>query len=153
MEECGGAARLEVVGDVTGTWDPERLAEALSNIAGNAVRYARPGTTVVVRARSEGGVVIVEIINQGDPISPEVLPFIFEPFRQATHERSKGGNLGLGLYIAKQIAFASGGSLEARSAGGTTTFVMRLPRRLASTSDQPSFHHQPLLHRHDLPDD
>ena len=46
--------RLEVEGDVTGTWDADRLAEALSNIAGNAVEHASPGTPVVVKARAEG---------------------------------------------------------------------------------------------------
>ncbi len=158
VEEFGAAVRLEVEGDLTGVWDPDRLSEALSNIARNAVEHAQPGTPVVVGARSEGAEVVVEIMNQGDPIPPDLLPFIFEPFRQATRERSKSGNLGLGLYIAKQIVLASGGSLDGRSAGGTTTFVMRLPRHLASTSpfQQPASHqpssHQPLLHRHDLPD-
>ena len=158
VEEFGAAVRLEVEGEATGVWDPDRLSEALSNIARNAVEHAQPGTPVVVRVRSEGMVVIVEIMNQGDPIPPELLPFIFEPFRQATRGRSKSGNLGLGLYVARQIVLASGGSLEARSAGGTTTFTTRLPRHLASAS---SFQHpasqqaslpRPLLHRHALPE-
>ena len=119
---------------MTGTWDPDRLAEALSNIAGNAVEHAAPGTPVVVRAHPEGDEVVVEIINQGDPIPADVLPFIFEPFRRGKRERSATGNLGLGLYIAKQIVLASGGTLDARSAGGTTTFVMRLPRQAAWAS-------------------
>ena len=137
VDELGAAVRLEVAGDVTGTWDTDRLAEALSNIAGNAVERARKDTTVVVKVRSEGAVAIVEIMNQGDPISPEVLPFIFEPFRRATREGSKSGNLGLGLYIAKQIVLASGGSLDGQSFGGTTTFVMRLPRYVASATPSP----------------
>jgi len=127
VDEFGAAVHLEVEGDVTGTWDPDRLAEALSNITGNAVEHARPGTTALVRARSGDSEAVVEIVNQGAPIPPDVLPFIFEPFRQATRERSTKGNLGLGLYIARQIVVASGGTLEVRSADGRTTFVMRLP--------------------------
>lgn len=127
--ECGPTMRLDVEGDVTGTWDSDRLAEALSNIAGNAVEHARPGTEVVVRAHPEGPDVVVEIINRGEPIPPELLPFLFEPFRRGKGEKwSATGNLGLGLYIAKQIVLTSGGTLDVRSADGTTTFAMRLPR-------------------------
>lgn len=122
-------ARLEVEGDVTGTWDPDRLAEALSNVTGNAVEHAAPGTAVVVKAHGEGPEVVVEIINQGEPIPADVLPFIFEPFRRATqHKKSTAGNLGLGLYIANQIVHSGHGSLVAYSVDGTTTFLMRLPR-------------------------
>jgi PAS domain S-box-containing protein len=143
VDEFGAAVHLEVNGEVTGTWDPDRLAEALSNVTGNAVEHARPGTTALVRTRTGDSEAVVEIVNQGDPIPPDVLPFIFEPFRQATRERSTKGNLGLGLYIARQIVVASGGTLEVRSADGTTTFVMRLPRNgraLIPTSSRAEAH-------------
>jgi PAS domain S-box-containing protein len=143
IEELGANVHLEVEGDLTGAWDPDRLAEALSNIAGNAVEHARPGTEVVVRAHAEGEGVIVEILNQGDPIPGDLLPFIFEPFRRGEREPSTAGNLGLGLYIAKQIVLASGGTLDARSLDGTTAFVMRLPRNTLASSASPS---QPEAH-------
>jgi len=127
-EEFGKGIRLDLEGDLTGIWDADRVVEALSNIAGNAVEHARKGTEVVVRARSEGAEVVVEIINRGDPIPPDLLPVIFEPFRRGEGESSATGNLGLGLYIAKQIVLTSGGTLDARSAGGMTSFTMRLPR-------------------------
>jgi signal transduction histidine kinase len=133
VEEFEAPIHLEVEGDVTGSWDPDRLAEALSNIAGNAVEHAAPGTAVVVKAHADGPEVVVEIINHGDPIPGDVLPFIFEPFRRAEQGRkSAAGNLGLGLYIAKQIVGAGAGTLAAYSAEGTTTFLMRLPRHLPS---------------------
>lgn len=136
--------RLELGEDLTGVWDLDRLAELLSNIAGNALEHAAPDTVVVVRARGESTDVVVEISNQGAPIPADVLPFIFEPFRRAKgRERSKNGNLGLGLYIASQVVSAHGGTLEARSAEGTTTFSMRLPRAIPTNlppeSDRPSF--------------
>lgn len=129
VEEFEATIQLEIEGDVTGIWDQDRLADVLSNLAGNAIEYATPGTVVIIKAHADGAEVIVEISNQGDPISPDVLPFIFEPFRRAKqHQKSATGNLGLGLYIAHQIALSHGGTLDAHSADGTTTFVMRLPR-------------------------
>ena len=121
--------QMDVEGDVTGTWDSDRLEEALSNIVGNAVEHAAPGTAVAVKVHASGEKVIVDISNHGDPIPPEVLPFIFEPFRRADqHVRSARENLGLGLYIAHQIVLSHGGTLDAYSRSGMTTFVMRLPR-------------------------
>lgn len=130
IDEFEGRIELVVQGDVTGTWDPDRLSEVLSNLIGNALDYATPGTPVVVQARDEGADVVAEIANQGAPIPPEVRPFIFEPFRQAERTgKSAAGNLGLGLYIAMQIVRAHGGTLDAESAGGTTRFTVRLPRK------------------------
>jgi signal transduction histidine kinase len=130
VEEFEAAIQLEVEGDLTGTWDQDRLAEVLSNLAGNAIEYAARGTSVIVKAHADGAEVVVEISNQGDPIPEDVLPFIFEPFRRARqHEKSATGNLGLGLYIAHQIVRSHGGTLDAHCAEGTTTLVMRLPRR------------------------
>jgi PAS domain S-box-containing protein len=131
VEEFGVDVALEGEGDLTGSWDSDRLAEALSNIVGNGVDHALPGTPVVVRARAEGADAVVEVTNQGSEIAPDVRPLIFEPFRRGPDEKAKVGHLGLGLYIAKQIAVASGGTLDVRSGAGTTTFVMRLPRHTA----------------------
>ena len=98
----------------------------------NAVAVVSPltrPTAVNVRAYRDAAEVVVEVSNQGDPIPLDVLPFIFEPFRRAKgRARSPNGNLGLGLYIAQQVVFSHGGTLDVRSADGTTTFVMRLPR-------------------------
>ena len=134
LDEFEASIDLEVEGDVTGTWDEDRLAEVLSNLVGNAITFARPGTAVVVKAYAEGAEVVVEIINQGEPIPADILPFIFQPFRQANGKPSSSGNLGLGLYIAHQISLSHGGTLDARSADGRTTFVMRLPRNASSPS-------------------
>jgi signal transduction histidine kinase len=137
VDEFEAGIELEAEGDLTGTWDPDRLAQALSNIAGNALEHAAPGTPVVVKARAEGLEVVVEVSNEGEPIPADVLPFIFEPFRRARPGRSTAGNLGLGLYIAKQIVSSGSGSLVAYSTDGKTTFSMRLPRH-APSSPPPS---------------
>jgi len=141
-EEFGTNIQLTLEGDLTGTWDPDRLAEALSNIIGNAVEHALPGTPVVVWAYPDGAQVVVEITNRGQPIPADLLPFIFEPFHRGKSEKSATGNLGLGLYIAKQIVLADGGTLDASSIDGETTFTMRLPRHAPSPSPSLS-HSQP----------
>lgn len=129
VAEFKAPVELGIEGDVTGCWDPDRLEEVLSNLVGNAVDHAAPGTAVVVKAHADGEECVVEVSNQGEPIPAEVLPFIFEPFRRArVQKHSRAGNLGLGLYIANQVVLSHGGTLAASSAGGTTTFVMRLPR-------------------------
>ena len=147
VEEFDAPIQLEVEGDMTGTWDEDRLAEVLSNLAGNAAEYAASGTDVIVRAHADGPEVVVEITNQGEPIPADQLPFIFEPFRRGKPRApSKTGNLGLGLYIADQIVRSHGGTLHAHSDDGTTTFAMRLPRlapQVASThhrDDPPPAH-------------
>jgi signal transduction histidine kinase len=125
-----GRARFEAEGDVTGVWDPDRLAQVVSNIVGNGIEHAAPGTMVAVKAFADGEAVVTEISNQGPTIPAELLPFIFRPFRRAGDRvPSKSGNMGLGLFIAHEIVVAHGGTLEARSLRGTTTFVVRLPRR------------------------
>jgi PAS domain S-box-containing protein len=129
-EEFDPPLQLEVEGNMSGVWDPDRLAEALANIARNATEHAAPGTAVVVKARAEDAEVVVEIVNRGEPIPADLLPFIFEPFRRAQQNRTSAtGNLGLGLYIANQIVGSGGGKLVAYSADGTTTFAIRLPRQ------------------------
>ncbi len=118
-------------GDLSGTWDTDRLAEAISNIAGNAVQHATPGTPVLIQAHADdgGGAVVVEITNQGASIPAGELPTIFEPFRRGKANGSTDtGHLGLGLYIAAEIVGVHGGTLAARSSGGTTTFTLQLPR-------------------------
>ncbi|CAN5329484.1 HAMP domain-containing sensor histidine kinase [soil metagenome] len=129
VADFDAAVQLEIPGDVTGIWDEDRLEEVLSNLVANAIVYGTPGTVVIVKAHADGAEAVVEVSNEGDPIPEEVRPYIFEPFRRARQrEKSPTGNLGLGLYIAYQIVLAHGGTLDAHSAGGTTTFVMRLPR-------------------------
>ena len=129
VAEFDAPVQVTVEGDLRGSWDSDRLAQVLSNLVGNALEYRAPETPVTLEARADGAGVAVEVSNQGNPIPPDVLPFIFEPFRRAKQrEKSKTGNLGLGLYIAQQIVLAHGGTLDVRSAGRTTSFVVHLPR-------------------------
>lgn len=121
--------RCSVDGEARGEWDVDRISQVLSNIGGNAIEHAAPGTSVVFAVRSDEQRVYVDVSNLGPPIDPAILPFLFEPFRQARAAPRKGGNLGLGLFIAREIVVAHGGTLEAASAEGKTTFRIVLPRQ------------------------
>lgn len=132
-EELRVTASCEIVttstGDVTGSWDADRLGNVVSNLAGNAVDHAAPGTSVRIDARDDGQAVVIEVTNEGECIPPHLQPGIFEAYRRATADaHSTADHLGLGLYISAEIARAHGGSLKVRSEGGSTTFTMRLPR-------------------------
>lgn len=70
----------------------------------------------------------MEVRNEGS-IPDELLPRIFEAFRSGRHHGRRGDGLGLGLFIAKEIARAHGGELEVDSSADTTIFRLVLPRR------------------------
>jgi signal transduction histidine kinase len=117
--------RLEVTGDVTGTWDAGRLARVFGNLVGNAVNHGRREGPITVRVEGRGDEVFVSVHNQGDAIDPSVLETIFEPFQRG--EDSPRG-LGLGLHIVREIVRAHGGVIDVRSSAEGTTFSARLPR-------------------------
>lgn len=122
---------VQFTGDLNGVWDPERLEQVVSNLAGNALQHTAPGSIITVEGTDEGAFVSLSIHNRGAAIAADALPFIFEAFRRGHSEAASTGHLGLGLYISKQIVAAHEGTLEVRStADEGTTFTMRLPRSL-----------------------
>ena len=133
VAECHGLdggerIRVEATGDVSGEWDPSRLAQAISNLVRNAITHGEG--EVRVRLQDSGEGVEVHVHNRGEPIPADRLPFIFQPFERGSNE---GRGLGLGLYIVRAIASAHGGRVEATScAAEGTTFRLCLPRRLAA---------------------
>jgi PAS domain S-box-containing protein len=121
-----GRVRLECDRPVEGEWDPQRLAQVLSNLVSNGLKHGAPEAPVTVRVGCRGGECWVAVRNQGPPIPPEKAQALFDPFKRGeTHERS---GLGLGLYIARHIAVAHGGRIEVTSsAEGGTCFTVWLP--------------------------
>ncbi|PCC67140.1 His Kinase A (phospho-acceptor) domain-containing protein [Nannocystis exedens] len=121
--------RVELHGDTVTAGDPDRLVQALSNLIGNALQHGLPDAPVGIRAFEDGHQVAVEIHNRG-LIPSELLPVLFDPFRGRHHaSRSGARGLGLGLYIAQQIAQAHGGTVAVVSGEDThTVFTLRLPR-------------------------
>ncbi|MYM24907.1 response regulator [Duganella sp. FT135W] len=110
--------------------DPVRFAQVLSNLLTNAAKYTEPGGQLAVRARRDGGHVVVEVEDNGIGISAEMLKPVFERFTQERQalSRSQGG-LGLGLAIVRSMMELHGGSVEARSGGigCGSTFIVRMP--------------------------
>ena len=117
-----------VEGETWGEWDPDRLAQVVSNLVGNAIRHGDGERPVEVRVRGEGGEVALAVHNHGAPIAGELVPILFDPFHRAKGSSPSG--LGLGLFIARQIVLAHGGEIGvASTAEEGTTFTVRLPRR------------------------
>ena len=107
--------------------DRGRLQQLLSNLLGNALTYGAEGRPVVVSAAIDERTLVVTVANEGDPIAPENLALVFEPYWRPRTSKP-GGGLGLGLYIGAQIVRAHGGELNVRSsADAGTVFEASLP--------------------------
>lgn len=110
--------------------DLTRLGQAFSNLLNNSAKYAEPGGRIEIEARCTAAQVEIAVRDEGIGISPEVLPYVFEMFRQGDRslERSQGG-LGVGLTLVRRVVELHGGSVEAHSAGAGqgSEFIVRLP--------------------------
>jgi signal transduction histidine kinase len=108
--------------------DRERLRQVLLNLLTNAAKYTDTGDKIEVRANADDGHVVVTVADHGPGIGSDQHLLIFEKFgRVNSGGRSKPG-AGLGLFIARSIAEAHGGSVEVQSdAGAGAAFIFRLP--------------------------
>jgi PAS domain S-box-containing protein len=115
--------------------DRQRLQQAVWNLLSNAVKFTPRGGSVQIHVRRVGSQVEIMVSDTGEGISPDVLPFVFDRFRQAdsSSTRSHTG-LGLGLAIARHIVELHGGTVHAASEGlgKGTTFRLRLPISVAA---------------------
>ena len=106
--------------------DRARMAQVISNLVGNAVTHGDPKSPVVVRARIDADTFELMVENGGAPIPQAQLPQLFQPFVRGRAPSDQAG-LGLGLYIASEIARAHGGTLDAMSDTNATRFTLRVP--------------------------
>ena len=107
--------------------DRERLRQVITNLIDNAVKYSPAGSDVEVNAFSDNGRISVEVRDHGPGVAPEHQLLIFEKFGRVSGEHAKPGT-GLGLFIARSIALAHGGTLEVYSAPSEgATFALVLP--------------------------
>jgi signal transduction histidine kinase len=130
---------LDARGPVPVVGDPERLAQVVSNLVGNALQHGPPDVAVRVVAAATGGEALLEVHNAGAPIPPALLADMFEPFRRGPSGPDPSGSVGLGLFIVRELARAHGGEVAVRSAQGEgTTFTVRLPAAAGASTGRPS---------------
>jgi signal transduction histidine kinase len=108
------------------TSDSGRVAQLLSNLLANALTYGTADTPIRVRATTRDRVFELSVANAGEPIPPSAQEHLFQPFFRAASQPGEAG-LGLGLYIAAEIAKAHGGSLTVASSPDETRFTFRMP--------------------------
>lgn len=132
LEHNDRTVLFNALGNTRGQWDAVRMAQVVSNLIGNALTYSPPDTPVRVELSYENDRVVLRVNNKGAPIPPELIASVFEPFRRgtqgnATTNPSEG--LGLGLFIAKEIVKAHGGTIGLTSdehEGTTVTATLPL---------------------------
>jgi signal transduction histidine kinase len=107
--------------------DSGRVAQLFSNLLGNALTHGTPGAPVRVRANTHKDEFELSVANAGEPIPPEAINRLFQPFYRVAQDSGQG--LGLGLYIASEIARAHGGRLDVASSPLETRFTFRMPLR------------------------
>jgi signal transduction histidine kinase len=123
-----GRASLVARGDTFAQCDPGRILQIASNLVANAIRHGGIGT-IRVEVVGQDTEVVLSVHNDGRAIAPDLLPHVFEPFRQGGDAGADVGSTGLGLFIVREIVAAHGGSVALTSeARRGTTFTVRLPR-------------------------
>jgi signal transduction histidine kinase len=122
---------LDVTGDAKGCWDGPSLQRLLGNLVVNAVKYGDSEAPIRVVIAGDGEGLRFEVRNTGPTIDQSTLQRFFEPLQRGEHQDRKydpDAGLGLGLYIAREIARSNGGQIEARVEGKEIVFSVRLPR-------------------------
>jgi phosphoserine phosphatase RsbU/P len=119
--------RLAGDGDVMA--DPDRVAQLLGNLVGNAMAYGTPKGTVTVRSFVDDDCASVSVHNTGTAIPADRIEALFEPMVRGVTEASSARSVGLGLFIVKAIAKAHGGDVQVVSSSATgTDFTFSFPR-------------------------
>jgi signal transduction histidine kinase len=135
----GTQIEVDVPVEMTAVVDPARIRQALENLVANAVQHAPTETAVSIRLRLDASdgtrpCVVISVNDRGPGIDPELLPHLFDRFARS---RDSSG-LGMGLFLARQIAEAHGGRLEVVSSSADgTQFNLVLPAEPVSPSARP----------------
>jgi signal transduction histidine kinase len=128
---------LVVTGNLSGAWDGARMAQAFSNLITNAIQHGKPESVIKVAISGFPSEVVYEVKNKADPIPPAKLRTLFDPVKRfairppSERVASRTQNLGLGLYVVKEIVAAHAGTISvAPTADDSVVFSARLPRIL-----------------------
>jgi signal transduction histidine kinase len=119
-------------GKLEGLWGEGRIAQVISNLVGNALQHGEPNSPIIIKAVSDETEVLISVSNHGKPIPLERQKTMFNPLVRyadyAPPADERDTSLGIGLYIAREIALAHGGTIQVGSFSDLTTFTLRLPR-------------------------
>lgn len=135
---CDGGPDCQIRGE----WDSDRIRQAISNLLGNAIQHGDENAPIDLTLSADALEVVIIVHNGGSPIAPGELPRIFEPLVRGSSaaypKHNRPGSIGLGLYIAREVARSHGGTIDATSTlEAGTAFTVRLPRYSANQSAQP----------------
>jgi len=118
VANAGRSIALEANGEVSGVWDINRLNQLLGNLVVNALKYGALSSPVKIVLNGLAGEVTFAVHNHGPKIEQSMLAQIFEPLKRGSDGQlvsGTDGSMGLGLYIAREIATAHGGDIAAKS--------------------------------------
>jgi signal transduction histidine kinase len=125
---------LSAEGDTRGDWDRDRLSQVVFNLLVNALKYSPQESSVRVELKGTPGSATVEVLNAGT-LAPDLEDHLFDPLRRSSMARDTGDHsIGLGLFIVQHIVRSHGGTIEVRSEGGSTSFLVTLPRTSGATA-------------------
>ncbi len=124
---------LASTGDLTGEWDRARLRQVISNLLGNAIQHGNRSAPNALMLKGEDHQVVFTIHNHGTPIPPGELAKVFDPLARGAGSQkpkiNRPGSIGLGLYIARELVHAHGGTIGVTSsAEAGTVFTFHIPR-------------------------
>lgn len=108
--------------------DQARLEQCVANLLQNAIDHTPPTTRVEVRVEAPPDGFVIEVIDDGPGIAPDLLPDVFEPFVTSRDTGSAGGTAGLGLAVVRSLTEALGGTITAESSPAGTTMRMEFSR-------------------------
>jgi signal transduction histidine kinase len=126
LATAGSSLSIECAAPVVGRWDPSRLDQVVTNLLSNAAKFGA-GKPIEIRIERLGAAARLAVIDHGIGIDPARQPHVFDRFERAVPS-SRYGGLGLGLYIARSIVVAHGGTITVDSElGAGSTFTVTLP--------------------------
>ncbi len=133
VQLSASAKNIQIVSSlnsVTIVGDGDRLQQVLCNLLSNAIKFTPPGGQVEIKLDSDGHSAQIQVSDTGQGIKADLLPYIFERFRQGDSSTTKAiAGLGLGLSIVRQLVELHGGTVQAQSpgVGQGTTLTAYLP--------------------------
>lgn len=133
---------LTMSGILTGEWDKARIGQVFSNLLNNAVQYGFQGSPVCVDIKGDATAVTLSVSNDGLPIPAAKIGLIFDPLTRVLQNEEgalPSANLGLGLYITREIVVAHGGTIDVASSDTEgTTFTARFPKAAPPSVSRPA---------------